>query len=82
VNLGGVNRTKNENGESHSTVQTFTSTEAIPHENYDDGLLINDIAIIVLPESPALTLGICLKNNPGLKRSQLFRRNNQHHPAT
>jgi hypothetical protein len=53
-----VNRTKNANGESHSTVETITSTTAIHHENYDDRLLINDIAIIVIPGMLGLSLSM------------------------
>jgi hypothetical protein len=58
VSVGGVNMTKNEIGESHSTVKTFTSTKAIYHENYDDRILINDIAIIINVDIIPLIFGI------------------------
>jgi hypothetical protein len=42
---------------------TLESTEGIAHEDYDDNLLLNDIALIKLPEAVDLTAGTIARNS-------------------
>jgi hypothetical protein len=50
VTVGGIDRTSTETGEFSQT-----STESIAHENYDDNLIINDVAVIKLPTAFTLS---------------------------
>jgi Trypsin len=50
VTVGGVDRTTAESNEV-----TLTSRVATRHENYNDNTLVNDVAVIKLPNALALS---------------------------